>query len=221
MALLDEKTRSEIRRRLADVPAPVKVLLFVDEAEDGREAEQMLLEVAGVSRIIQPRLYRRRRDRDAVAAYLVDGFPAFVVAGPSGTILRFFGIPRGFGFGVFFEAIKDAASGRASLPDEVRRKFQATLPVPVHIGVFVTPDCPLCTMASRAAQKLAVEVAGVSADIIQASEFPELVLRHGVRDIPAIVLNGCIRFPGAPSETTLAELVLRVSRWAGERLGRR
>jgi len=54
---------------------------------------------------------------------------------------------------------------------------------------------------------MAVESAHVTADVIEAMEFPDLAQRYGVRGVPKIVINETTEFVGAlPEEQYLAHV---------------
>jgi thiol-disulfide isomerase/thioredoxin len=65
----------------------------------------------------------------------------------------------------------------------------AALHVPLHVQVFVTPTCPYCPRAMLLAHKLAFVSEHVRADAIDASAFPELAARYGVRGVPRTIAN--------------------------------
>jgi protein-disulfide isomerase len=50
------------------------------------------------------------------------------------------------------------------------------------------------------AHQMAVEGSRVTADVIEATEFPDLVRRYGVRGVPKIVINDREEFVGALPE---------------------
>jgi hypothetical protein len=47
---------------------------------------------------------------------------------------------------------------------------------------------------------MAVESEHITADVIEATEFPDLARRYGVRGVPKIVINDSIEFVGALPE---------------------
>jgi predicted DsbA family dithiol-disulfide isomerase len=47
---------------------------------------------------------------------------------------------------------------------------------------------------------MAVESEHVTADVIEATEFPDLARRYGVRGVPKIVVNDSVEFVGAVPE---------------------
>ena len=52
---------------------------------------------------------------------------------------------------------------------------------------------------------MAVESPKVTADVIEASEFPELIQRYGVRGVPKTVINGTVGVEGAVPEAALLQ----------------
>ena len=48
---------------------------------------------------------------------------------------------------------------------------------------------------------MAVESKYVTADVIEATEFPDLARRYGVRGVPKIVINDTVEFVGAVPES--------------------
>ncbi len=74
---------------------------------------------------------------------------------------------------------------------------------------------------ARVAYKLALQSAHVKTDVVEASEFPTLVQRYGIRAVPTTVIDDKVILPGAMDETALLESILRVAEGktisAGER----
>ena len=61
------------------------------------------------------------------------------------------------------------------------------------------------------AAALAIESARVRADIIEATEFPDLVARYAVRGVPKTILNDRLFIDGAVPESDLVAAVGRAS----------
>jgi len=60
---------------------------------------------------------------------------------------------------------------------------------------------------------MAVESERVTADVIEATEFPDLARRYGVRGVPKIVVNDSVEFVGALPE---ADYLMHVKAAVGE-----
>ncbi len=61
---------------------------------------------------------------------------------------------------------------------------------------------------ARLAHQLAVESPRVSADVIEALEFPELVERYRVSGVPTVVVNERRAIPGVLDEAAFVRRVL-------------
>jgi predicted DsbA family dithiol-disulfide isomerase len=58
---------------------------------------------------------------------------------------------------------------------------------------------------------MAVESEWVTADVVEAQEFPELAERYGVHGVPKVVVNDAVEFVGAQPEARFLEHVLRAA----------
>lgn len=67
---------------------------------------------------------------------------------------------------------------------------------------------------------MAVESERVTADVIEAQEFPDLAYRYGVRGVPKIVINDAVEFVGAlPESQFLAHVLAAVEQTRGSKAG--
>ena len=121
--------------------------------------------------------------------------------------MRYFGVPVGYEFGSFVAALIDVGNGKTDLAERTKKALQA-LVKDVHIRVFVTPTCPFCPAAASLAHKMAVESERVTAEVVQANDFPELAARYHVRGVPKVVVNESPGFVGAQPEARFLEHVL-------------
>lgn len=63
-------------------------------------------------------------------------------------------------------------------------------------------------MAARLAHKMALVSPRVTADVIEATEFPHLVQRYRVRGVPKVVINERVQFEGALPEAAFINQVI-------------
>jgi protein-disulfide isomerase len=80
--------------------------------------------------------------------------------------------------------------------------------IPVHIQVFVTLTCPHCPFVASTAYKFAIENSLIKADVIDASEFPQLAIKYAVMGTPKTVINEKVDFIGVLPEDLFLEHVL-------------
>ena len=79
---------------------------------------------------------------------------------------------------------------------------------PLHLQVFVTPTCPYCPKAVRMAHKAAIENDHITADMVEATEFPHLAMRYDVKGVPRTLVGESVAIEGAVSESELVEKIL-------------
>jgi glutaredoxin-like protein len=140
MGIIGDDDIREIRDRLAGMVNPVRLIHFTQELnlEYGREAQQLLKEVAAVSDKLSLEVYNYLLDKEKVAEYGVDKVPATVIRNGKGYGLRYFGLPAGYEFSALLDAILSVSQGSSGLKEETRQKLRQ-LTQPLHLQVFVTP----------------------------------------------------------------------------------
>lgn len=140
MAFLSDSDQQELREQFQELSHPVRLVYFTQEFEcpQCRQTGDLLREVAGLGDKISLEVYNFQLDREKAAEYGIDKIPATVVAGEKDYGIRFYGIPAGYEFISFIEAIHHV-SRRSS---ELNSRTIATLrgiTVPVHLQVYATP----------------------------------------------------------------------------------
>lgn len=58
---------------------------------------------------------------------------------------------------------------------------------------------------------MAIEFSHVTADIIEANEFPEISRRYGVSGVPKVVINDSVEFTGAVPEPAFVAAIQRAT----------
>ena len=140
MAILRDDDAVEIRERLAGMVEPVKLVHFTQELnlEYGRETKMLLEEVAALSDKLTLDVHNFLIDKEQVAEYGVDKVPATVVRNGRDFGIRFYGIPAGYEFSTFLDAILSVSRNDSALSPQSKEKL-ATVTQPLHLEVFVTP----------------------------------------------------------------------------------
>ena len=140
MAIIRDDDAVEIRERLAGMVEPVKLVHFTQELnlEYGRETRMLLEEVAALSDKLTLDVHNFLIDKEKVAEYGVDKVPATVVRNGKDFGIRFYGIPAGYEFSTFLDAILSVSRNDSALSPQSKEKL-ATVTQPLHLEVFVTP----------------------------------------------------------------------------------
>jgi len=219
--LIGEKDRAVIRELLEEMTDPVRLVVFTEGAirPAGHEpcpyCEQTVTlarELAELSDRLSVEVVNFHQDKAKVEEYGIARIPAIAVVGDRDYGVRYYGIPAGWEFRTLLESIIDVSRGTTDLPEDIREQV-ARIDSPVHIQVFVTPTCPYCPAAVRFAHKLAVESDYVTADMVEAQEFPALARRYDVFGVPRTVINETTHIEGALPE---AYAILHVLKAAGK-----
>lgn len=210
MAFIDDKDRNQLRGEFEKLVQPVKLVLFVDNRNCSYcdETRQLLEEIASLSSKITLDTYDLQSDQTQAKAFHVDKAPAIIVMNGKDYGIRYYGIPAGYEFGSLIDDILDVSKGESRLSPKTKAALEK-LEQPLHFQVFVTPTCPYCPSAVRLAHQMALESDLVRADMIEATEFPELAEKYQVMGVPRVVINDARYFEGAVPEAQFLEAALQ------------
>lgn len=155
MALLRDTDRENLRKELAQLQAPVRLVFFTQalNCEYCGLTKQVLEEIAGLADKIQLKEYNFAIDKDAAAQYKIARVPAIAVTrleAPkllvTGTEqprerdygIRYYGVPAGFEFAALVGDIRDVSAGESGLTEQSKIALKQ-LKAPLHLQVFTTP----------------------------------------------------------------------------------
>ncbi|PKM98256.1 MAG: glutaredoxin [Elusimicrobia bacterium HGW-Elusimicrobia-3] len=212
MTFMDQQTADEVKKRLAELPAEVKILYFKEAllCQTCGPAEDFYKELVTLSDKVKLEVYNRVTDTEKAAAYGITLSPAAVIEGPRGARVRFYGIPAGYEFVSLLEALKNSAAPGTDLQPETVQAL-AGVAKPVNIKVFVTPTCPYCPSAVVLAHKFAVQSPQITAEMVEAGEFQELAAKYEVAGVPQLVFNEKVSLVGAQPESAMLKAVLEAA----------
>jgi glutaredoxin-like protein len=208
MALLSEQDQKHLRSEFAKLEYPVDLVVFTQEFECQycRETRAILEEVAGLSDSISLKICDFEEDEALAEQYNIDKIPATVITSGGADAqdygIRYYGIPSGYEFSSLVADISMVGQKSSGLSEETKA-WLAELTEPVHLQVFVTPTCPYCPQAVVLAHQMAMESAHVTADMVEATEFPHLSMKYGVMGVPRTVINDDVHMEGAAPEPML------------------
>lgn len=140
MPLLRDEDAAEIRERLKQMVNPVRLVHFTQELnlEYGREARMLMEELVALSDKLEVEVCNFLLEKDRAAEYGVDKVPATVIRNERDYGIRFYGIPAGYEFAPFLDAILAVSRGESGLSEESKAKLKQVIR-PLHLEVFVTP----------------------------------------------------------------------------------
>jgi len=146
-------------------------------------------------------------DKEKVQEFNIDKIPATVVMGDRVYGIRFYGIPAGYEFASLLEAIEMVGKGQPTLSTHTVAKVK-DIKKPVRLQVFVTPTCRYFPATVVTAHQLAMANPSITADMVEATEFPHLSMKYNVHSVPRVVINEETHFEGALPEEGYLEKVL-------------
>ncbi|MCJ7551468.1 MAG: thioredoxin family protein [Anaerolineae bacterium] len=210
MALLNDEIIQNVKQMLGDMPQDVKLAVFTDDehCDYCTEIVQLVNEVAATTDRVSVEQYEIHRDAVQAQALNLKRAPAIAILGKDDYGLRFYGIPSGYEFSTLLHGIQKVSEGESELDDRTKN-YLAGLDKPVDLQVFVTPTCPHCPQAAVLAMEMAIESRLVNADIVEASEFPDLANHYNVMGVPLSVVNGAERVEGAAPPQMVVDAIRR------------
>ena len=169
---------------------------------------QLMEELAALSPKLQLETLDYYAEADAARESGVTRIPAVVLGSGGSGRIRFYGLPMGYQLPVLIDSIKSVSRGATRLSVNSRKQLRR-VNRPVHVQVFVTPGSETSAGMALLAHAMAVESAHVTADVIEAEEFPDLARRYGVRQVPLTVINEFATLNGMVGESEFVDRVLQ------------
>lgn len=218
--LIKDKDRETLKAHFAEtLEHPVTVVLYTLKEDSDpapkemtcafcRETEALLQELAGLSDKVTLEVRDFAAESAQARAQGVDKVPGILLVGAKDYGVRYFGAPVGYEFTTIVEDMVDVSRGATSLAPGTKARL-AKVDKDIHLQVFVTPNCPYCPKAVRLAHQMAVESDHIRADMIESSEFPDLVEKYNVFGVPRIIVNEGEGFEGAMPESVFLLSVLQ------------
>jgi len=141
MALLREEIVEQLREEFAQLAGPVRLAVFSQALADpeSEQVKRLVEEVAALEPRIRVESHNFVLDTARVEELGMRRTPGIAIMGAEKDYgVRFYGVPAGYEFGTFIEAILDVAAGDSGLSETTRQALQE-LKQPVHLQVFSTP----------------------------------------------------------------------------------
>jgi glutaredoxin-like protein len=208
MGFINQKVKNDLTAAFKDLKQNVTLKFFSQDIECRfcKETRELLEELQGVSDKVKVEIFDFVKDGALAKELGVSRIPAIAVTAEKDYGIRFYGIPSGYEFASLVEAIRLVANGEVKLSPE-SKAFLEGLDQDLHLQVFVTPTCPYCPPAVILAQQMAFFSPRVKADMIEATEFPQLSQKYNVYGVPRTVINESEFIEGAVPENQLIEKI--------------
>ena len=172
------------------------------------QTQQLLEELTGLSPKLKLETVDFYAEPERAREDGVSRIPAILLGPESGGRARFYGLPLGYQLPVFIDSIKAVSRGATRLSVSTRKQLRR-VNRPVQLQVFVTPSSEISAGMALLSHAMAVESRQITADVVEAEEFPELVRRYAVRQVPMTIINEFATLTGMVSQDELLEKVLQ------------
>ena len=209
MSLISEEDKKFIKEKFEkEMEGNVRIIYFTEhfKCQFCKETREILETLKELTDKIELEIYEFEKDKEMVAKYNIDKIPATLIHGKKEYKMRYFGIPSGYEFSALLEDIVNASKGTSHLKEEVKEELRK-IDTDVHIQVFVTPTCPYCPQQVHNAHQMAIENEKITADMVEAIEFPHLAQKYQVMGVPKTIINEKTEVVGlVPEEVFLEEI---------------
>ena len=211
MAILDDKTKEEIKGMLTILKNDVEIVFFEkDNCQFCKPIDEICSELSKLNEHIKYTKFHVEKDKDQAKDFEVDDAPITFIKGKNKGRVVYYGIPSGYEFASLLENIKMADSGEVNATDSMKQLVEKLEKSnkKLKLQVFVTPTCPYCPKSVLFAHRLAFLSENVSGEMVEATEFPELSNKFQVSGVPKTVINdGKGDFVGAfPDDAGVEEI---------------
>ncbi len=208
--MLPRDVADHLRKRFQrDLEGNVRIIVFVKD-RDCRycgETAQIGRDVAELDPRISTEVYDAGQSSEMRSKFGIELVPATIILGDRDYRIRHYGIPSGGEFSTYVEDIISVSRRRPKL-DSRSLEMLRSVDQKVHIQVFVTPTCPHCPRMVFMAHQFAIANENINADMIEATEFPELARKYRVLGVPKTIVNGTVTVVGQLPEDAFVEFIL-------------
>jgi hypothetical protein len=210
--MLKESMLQLVRGSVTGLKRPVRLVLFTSDVncDECSRVHELANAIKAASPKVALEHYDLTMDRDKSLEYSVQRVPSLVVQGQGVRAVSFSGLVEGVSLMLLLDAISGIANERPWFPGSVQTTL-GMLEKPVTIRVILDNECTLCRPVAETAVGLALSNRLVSAEIIVADDYPELLAKHKVRILPYTLFGEKLHLEGHVSEGTFLEMIFQAA----------
>lgn len=160
------------------------------EEEKGNELGCFLTVLGGIHPLVETALYRPGENPELESCLDTSMLPAFGLFLENGdfTGAAFYGVPGGQEVNSLIFAVYNAGSEGQPVEKRLLRKLEK-LEKPVHFRTFVSLACHHCPKMVIACQRLCMLSPYISADMVDASLYPDIQEKYSIERVPVTLVN--------------------------------
>lgn len=204
--LIAPALEEQLKTLFARLTSQVELTAILGDDDKSREMGSFLCHLSTLSPLLRLRLLAPGEDAALDEALDASLLPATAVGGMR---MVFHGVPGGKEITAFAGAILNAGQAAKAL-DRFTLRDIARIKTPMKLQVCVSLSCQHCAQLVLHAQRIAWENELVTAHMIDANLYPELVKALKLERVPLTVVNGTRQFPGGK---TMAELTTLLAKY--------
>jgi alkyl hydroperoxide reductase subunit AhpF len=196
---LSKNLKKMVSDSLSGLKSPVKILFFTSGKypKVEKEIESVINDMVSLNKKLSLEKYSIG-SKKAKSEGITRG-PVLSLKGKQKGNVRFFGFPSGYQFPVFLADLLESSGAKKVKAKKVSKKTE--------IRVFEMPACAYSPVAVKVAHNIAMANKKVTADMVDALLFPELITKYKIRKIPATVINGKLAFTGVRTSDQLVKQI--------------
>ena len=208
--LIAPALEEQLKQLLQKVTGAVEFVCLVGEDAKSVEMAAFLNHLCGLSGHLSVTFYAPGDEAALDEALDASMLPATGVGRP-GEISRmvFHGVPGGKEITAFASAVLNAGGGAKEL-DKYTLKDIGKIRKPMRLQVCVSLGCQHCAQLVGHAHRVAWENPNVTAHMIDANLYPQLVKAYAIQRVPLTVIDGKVSIPGGK---TMAELTTLLAKY--------
>lgn len=170
---------SQLEAVFQKMASPLKLKLYLDDTPLSAELKGYMEELCALTDKLSLEMSgEEMEDSPCVWVCRADG---------AWTGLAFHGVPGGHEFTSFVLGLYNAAGPGQALDEEILHKIRFLKPT--HMKILVSLSCTMCPELVTAAQRIAAENPGVTAEVYDLNHFENLRERYKVMSVPCLVID--------------------------------
>ena len=170
---------SQLETVFQKMASPLRLKLYLDDTPLSAELKEYMEELCALTDKLSLEMSSEEvKDPPCVRVCTADG---------SWIGLAFHGVPGGHEFTSFVLGLYNAAGPGQALDEEILSGIRSLKPA--HMKILVSLSCTMCPELVMAAQRIAAENPGVTAEIYDLNHFADLREQYKVMSVPCLVID--------------------------------
>ena len=208
--LIQKDLEDQLRVLLGNLTLPVQLTCLADENPKSQEMGAFLNHLSSLSDKLTCTFLSPGEQKETEEALNGAMLPATGIGTPGGLPrMVFHGIPGGREIGSFASAILSAGGGAKPL-DKYTLKDIGRIKKPMVLETCVSLACQHCAQLAASTMRIAFENPLVSAHVIDANLYPELVKKYDIQRVPLLIVNKENLYPGGKTMAELTGLLTKI-----------